>query len=281
MIDKIKLKKFKLDKDPRLVIGLLDGEFGHVFRTPDKFYEYSYVLEDVVRGRYVIVSYSPKFSNASGLTIELNPSRFKSLNELVGFVSLFGSVSDFEISRIDFNSDITAPFSEVFRFLIVQNKMSRDVFSYGNQRCGVVFGNKPEVIIVYDKAFELSQKIKYRFKHLKGQSPDQLTRFEVRNFKNTVKVKSFEDIHEYVDVNPFEKIRSYSLKDVPELKPRSLGLYLRFLELLNEDGLHHARKELGQGGNFSSAYEKYLTDQFVSERLFKQHKHELREFLNG
>lgn len=281
MIDKIKLKKFKLDKDPRQVIGLLDGEFGHVFRTPDKFYEYSYVLEDAVSGRYVIVSYSPKFSNASGLTIELNPSRFKSLNDLVEFVSLFGSVSDFEISRIDFNSDIIAPFSEVFRFLIVQNKMSRDVFSYGNQRCGVVFGNKPEVIIVYDKAFELSQKIKYRFKHLKGQSPDQLTRFEVRNFKNTVKVKSFEDIHEYVDVNPFEKIRSYSLKDVPELKPRSLGLYLKFLELLNEDGLHHARKELGQGGNFSSVYEKYLTDQFVSDQLFKQHKRELKEFISG
>lgn len=220
------------------------------------------------------VKTKPRLSHISPVCIELNPSNFSSLDQLLDFISDFYEPSFLKIKRIDHCVDIPIAISQLHSMVKVPRKMKRSDFQYSDELTGFDIGRGHEVFVFYNKGFERISSRKYR--DLKN-GLTHLSRIEVRHTKNKIQHENLLNLAAYKLINPFEKIEFYNLReDCMENKKAKA-----FQTLCATNGLQSLYKRLNQNSNFQRTYGKFLEESNLGQLIHEQYLESLSNFIEG
>jgi hypothetical protein len=212
----------------------------HQFRVAD--HEYA-CIDIKINPRFTSYKYRSHY-------IIINPSRFECLNEFIAFLHSIIPGFDIEepiIRRIDLVVDINLPLDYFRKHMQVKRKR---YFKYiESDSDSIVFGKRPERIVVYDKAKRLGL-------------PDNvcLTRVEKLQTKQKRLITRLTQIPELLHLDPFTNI-SFSECFVQWKECKSLDDQVKisgFEKMIEEIGFHETRKQLNRSRHFIRDYSKYF-----------------------
>jgi DNA relaxase NicK len=191
------------------------------------------------KNHLVSIHLEPKLPNVSPLKIEINPSHFDSHEGLRMFLGQFCLIDDLKITRVDHSVDVyTHSVTDFHSALVCSRKKSRELYKSGVELTTFYLGNRPERVIVYNKA-------------LKDGASDQLkTRVEVQQYRDKVPITSFVKLVNYQSINPFEIL---NFKEIPDIEPEALADRKKLLRLkyeINMRGAQASYKYLNSHSNF-------------------------------
>jgi hypothetical protein len=180
----------------------------------------------------------PRYSGISPVKIETNPSRFHSFKDLKGLISkVFTDSSTLKVTRVDHCADIGIPIEIVFKSLIFSRKKSREQFM-DSKLTGFSFGNSPEKLVVYDKAF-------------KEKIHGIVTRVELRHFGSKVTHRDFDSLSSYLSFHPFNALKFNRLVASPVGNLREQRKRELVAELMEAGGAQGMFKTLNRQSNFN------------------------------
>jgi hypothetical protein len=169
---------------------------------------------------------------------------------------------------------------EVRKSIRVKHKRGRHDYPEKDYFTGFELGCDQEIICIYDKAFELLKRRKYR--QIKGSHPNVLTRIEVRQRTKKILYPNYHDIKNYISTNPFKAIEFYKLDNIPSLPEYEQFKAWKLISKLEESGcLHGAIKRLNRNNNFNRDNSFLLRDRELEISIEKQFKENLTEFFGG
>jgi hypothetical protein len=263
MLDKAKLTS-KFEIEPKQVHATAKKLYRFEVNLLDRHYLYCRKYSSS-SGQVMTVKTSPKQTNISPISIELNPSHFSGLNELSLTLSELIPLEHLRFSRIDYSSDIPISFSDLWRQADVKYKVMRDRYR-GSETTGLYFGCHNHIVKIYDKAKE-------------SNLGHPLTRVEVLQKHKSVSVVNFLDLHKLSDFDPFENVRFMSLR-LPDNygSPKS---YEALKVQIEREGLCIARKVLGRQNNFTKTFGRYLEPSTANTLLRENHFTEINNFLRS
>ena len=241
-------------------------------RVSDKSYEQAWIIKSHSMN-LMSVKWSPyRTDKLPAISVFCNPKLFgkfyileKTLKEM------FGS-TDFRLNRIDFCEDIDIPVHYLHSSIKVKYKQNIETYfeekntGRSGRLTGFYLGSSNNLLTVYDKGYE---RFKKRLKKSKENicSVGVESRIEVRLKNNKLPFRSFEEIEEYRDFNPFESIQMYEKAiDVPKQRTAQALAFL-----ISEVGLQQAYQAISKKGKFKRDYELYFSERNISEELYKHH----------
>ena len=221
--------------------------------------------------------YNPKLSTLKQNTFETNPNHFSTFLELVSLFNQFIDLNSLELSRIDHAVDIPYPLDYIQARIRVKNKIKRSDYD-SDKLTGFEIGRGNEIIVVYDKAYEIISKKKYRL--IDKTSLGNLTRIEVRHKGPKIQHNKFLDLPKYLESNPFNKISLYEFSNSPEMSE----LEKRKAEYVKGNcetwGLQHTFKSLNASNNFSKTYSKYISPSEINKIILEDYRSKLSNFFS-
>lgn len=261
------LDKLKLITKEELAPDLLHRRLGEIATQTkgnlDRLYLCSRTY--IVNGQHIVLKTNGKQSNISPVCVELNPSSFSGLSELVGAIESFIDPSILRISRVDHTVDLPVKYTFLKNKIDVKFKVMRSDF-HGTKPTGMMIGRGNETICIYDKTEQA--KLEY-----------DLTRIELREKFGSVGVSKLSDLSLLLNIDPFTKIR---IMDIGE--PNNNGsprCYLQLRDSIEAKGLLLARKELSCGNNFTKTFEKYLVPSEYDGLMRTLYMENLSKFLRS
>jgi hypothetical protein len=272
MFDKMHIKvTSEIQEEPLL-------DMGYRSLPGDAQYRKRLVLDEG-NGRLITVKLQPYYQSAR-LSIESNPSRYSCGEEFIEKVLKIAPVESMTIDRLDHAVDLSTPYLNIREIVRVKRKMNCDVYKEREAKrakklTGMTFGQRPEVISIYDKAYQLTSGLK--LSKLPGESQGITTRVEVRQYNSKVPFKSIFELHAYLNYNPFENIESYTFKDESEPSDKLLRLR-RDIQLV---GFNDIYDELNASGNFNRTWGKYFIRGNIGNELHEIYRSNCRKFLVG
>ncbi len=272
MFDKMHLKTAENFNEDRL------SKLGFRSIPGDGQYKRRHLLE-ASNGQSLTLKTCPYYSNAQN-SIELNPSRFTSWQDVKLIMSEFVDLNSCLIDRLDHAVDIETPFERVREVIRIKRKQTIERFkefehSKSKIHTGIKAGEKPEIFCIYDKGLQVTNR--FKFKSIPGARRGVLTRFEVRHYANRVPFSKLSQIENYLEINPFEKIESYELRSDIEASDKVLRLR-RDIQLVGFDGIYH---ELNGSGNFNRTWGKYFEKKPLDNELREIYQSNCRKFLGA
>lgn len=245
----------------------------------DKHYRLSVSLR---RGgsHYLTIKTQPRQINIRPTLLSLNPARLSGKSELLKITSnlLRGQL---EINRIDLCSDIEAPIEDLYSRTRVKFKQKVSEFEHGSKLTGYYFGVKNEVLVIYDKAYQLEKSRKIRPKYIKGSTKSTVTRFEVRLKGGKIPHRSLEKIGFYREYNPFSFLEIENFANADTIKPAD-SLKAKFLrEQCEAFGFNHTSKLLGASNNFNKTFGRYLSRSSENDDLLNNYRKNISTFLEN
>lgn len=269
MFDKMHLKTFEPISDKQLlsrgyIRGHGDGQYRKLFRL------------QLSPSKIITVKTCPYWSSA-GPSIELNPSKFDYWNEITDQLSTLVDQKFITIDRLDHAVDVPYSFRKIREKVRIARKHNIERYrekevSKGIRLTGLVSGGKPEMVCIYDKAYDLSTRGK--FKHIPGAKSGELTRIEVRHFGKKVPFSSLNDIGKYLDYDPFSRVEYYEIKEDVEHSDKLLRLR-RDIQLVGFEGIY---SELNESGNFKKSWGKYFEKKPFNKELTAIYQANQRKF---
>lgn len=251
---------------------------------PDRFYGKAYRL-NLDAQRFILLKTSPRygFGHISPSSIELNPMSWESWKTVLKAISAFVDPECLHLDRLDHVADLPIPISKVHEGLRVKSKQDSEKYwgegseaskAEGYKRgelTGLYYGKRPEVICVYDKAFQIESLRKLR--KIPGAEVGVRTRFEVRHYNRKVLFPRLSDINRYLDINPFEKLEFYEFPASEEKKAEAIR------SLSSELGLHELYIRLNRQNNFKRTHGKHLIQRDLARELHEVYRLKLGNFL--
>ncbi len=221
---------------------------------------------------------SPMRPHISPRAIELNPSKWHSLEEIESAISGFIELEDAVVDRLDLAVDLKEPLESILGGLRIKHKQCSEEINSKQRRRGQItgfyFGRKPNLVCVYDKAYQL--KTLRTATKIQGADEGVCTRIEVRLFGKAVVTPKLSDISTYLELNPFANLEFFELpSEMKTLKGQ------RFLERAKHIGFHDAYFEFNEDGNFKRTIGKQLRVRPLSYQLHEVLKGELRNFIGS
>lgn len=275
MIDKLELRTDNC-KDNAIVN--LSRIYNHTF-VPDKNYRECHVFRNKLNLHVVTIKLKPVFENASYCTFEFNPSKIGSFiktNELISSISK----SNLSIKRIDYAVDVNFSIEAISKSLKVKNKRARYDYKEKDNLTGIEFGSDHEIICIYDKAYELLRRRKYRL--VKGFIPKVLTRIEIRHRAKKIPFKDYSEILNYSSINPFSILEFYKVDNQKIESEYEIFKASRLLHAIHESGcLHGAIKRLNINNNFKRDNSFLIRDLEFEKNLELQFKENLKNYFRG
>jgi hypothetical protein len=275
MFDKLELRT---DNYKTNAISNLSKRYNH-FLVGDKNYRECHIFRNELNAQIITLKLNPVFPNASFCSFEFNPRKlgsFKDTNELIANISDKNLI----IKRIDYAIDVNNPIDEIRKSLKAKNKRARYDYTEKDSITGFELGNDQEVICVYDKAYELLKKRKYRL--IKDAIPRVMTRIEIRHRAKKVPFKNYDEILNYCTINPFKALEFYKLTDMKEATEYELYRASKLLHTIQESGcLHGAIKRLNQNNNFKRDNPFLIRDIELEQSLERQFKSNLDAYFGG
>jgi hypothetical protein len=274
MIDKLELRTDFMKAD---AIEALANSYDH-YLIGDKNYRDCCVFK--FKGNHVVtVKTRPVFPNASFCSIELNPSKFESFKQMTDLISIIAD-QDLLIKRIDFAVDLPVPLEQIRKAIKARHKRIRHDYKENDVCTGFELGSDQEIICIYDKAYELLTRRKYR--RLNDQTPRVMTRIEIRLRSKKIPLKRFEELTHYVEINPFEILEFYKINSSEEISEFQHFRLNKFLFTLDESGcLHGAIKRLNSNNNFKRDNTYLVRDSYLETFIANQLRENLTTFLGS
>ena len=226
---------------------------------------YSYCRQYQINNSKIVLKTNPKLSSISPLSIELNPSHFSGLNEMIDTISIMAPPETLKFSRLDYSSDLPVRFVDIWKMVDVKYKVLRDRYR-GASATGLYFGANNHLINIYDKS-------------LKSSLSHPITRFEIREKHRSLTITTLSQLENLLDYNPFKPLRIMTIKE-----PANYGSpssYEKLKASIDLEGLSVARRCLGEQNNFAKTYEKYLEPSPFMMQLNENHLSEVSKFLRS
>lgn len=274
MIDKLVLTR-KFFRETPTIIETIHSQGFTTRRIPCNNFEHCHVIS---RGETFIaaIKFHPRLPSGNDISLETNPSRFKTLAEYRTAFSPIVDLSTMKISRIDLAADLPISIDQAMLWTRVTHKRMAAEYKDKGRLTGFDFGKGNEFISIYDRAFEREQRRKYR--PIPGETAGLCTRFEVRKKGRKIPYREVGQLHLYLEVDPFEGIEFYQ---VPEELPSSSRKSIRlnyFRELVHCYGLNRAIKLENQSSNFSKTYKPLLVQPSLNKQLTEIYRNNLSNF---
>ena len=187
----------------------------------DKHYNNVQVLKKG-EDRFITIKSKPRNYMSNILPkIQINPSYFKSHRDVLSIISDLGLYpKDLSLTRIDLNVDLHISLQSFNSCLRVKNKQIRADYYKGFLLRGVYFGQGNDIVVVYDKAFQLNKETL----QFKGSSDYlDITRIEVRKKTNSLPFKTFDQLSNYIDLDPFKNLEVYDLSQFQAINQLQSG----------------------------------------------------------
>lgn len=232
---------------------------------------------DMGEGKTIAIRVDPYYPSALP-SIEFNPSKFNHWSELESALSLFTSLKNLTIDRLDHAVDVKAPFLDVRSKIRIKRKQTACSYSQIEARKGVIregikMGEKPEVYCIYDKGCEVTSR--YRFKPIPGVKLGINTRVEVRQFNKKVTFPNLLDLRKYINHDPFENLVTFEVDDSCQDKLK-LEDIKRDLRLISFDELYVSKN---LNGNFFRTYGRCFKRSNLSDQIRDDYQSKIRSFI--
>jgi hypothetical protein len=241
----------------------------------DQNYSEAFIVS--LNGARVVVKSSPRFSygKASETRLELNPSHFKSWNSCLASIEKLLDPSSCFIKRIDHATDLPMPITQVHQCVRVKFKKGSQLYCenrMSGEITGMYFGKNPELHCYYDKAYELSGKLKT--KRIPGSEVGVVTRFEVRHQKKKVLHPRLLDLKNYLNTNPYENVQFLEVDPgMAQKKAEAIRT------LVAQDGLSTLHHNLNRNHNAMRTL-KGMKERDLGAELYEVYQENLRHFFN-
>lgn len=284
MLDKLHLRTDVVFESELLMLKKWRCEKTKIF---DKFFSDCFQV-DFGQGKVIVFKTAPLpyFSNVQGARFEFNPCKWNSFKELCSCLSQFSSLDELEIVRIDHAADLSVSIMEVLgqmrvKFKSKRNKRGEEVFQddigyRGRYTTGQYFGSKegPELICVYDKAYQMKKLGHYT--PIRGEKSGEKTRIEIRNFKNKIQVKKFNELEKYQELAPFKNIQFLMISPKAPMNEKR-----RYLEQYMEDrSMTEVYSKFNNDNNFVRDYRQYFEESPLREELERIYGENLRQWFS-
>lgn len=217
----------------------------------------------------------PRQQNLKQTCLQINPSKFDCFLDLSHVVHkvLSGVIY---INRIDFCVDINISIDDLQSRLRIKSKQKRTEFEEGSRLTGFYFGTRAEVIAIYDKSYQLNKKSLKLSKT--GINVDR-TRIEVRKKGAKVSINQFNDLKEYINLNPFSSVLILDFNDPELLKENARQKAVWFQRQCEQIGFNQAYRMFNTSNNFSKTFSRYISDSNLNEEILKTYQQTLSTFL--
>ncbi len=242
-----------------------------------------------INGKFIFLSADPKpfFNEIPDYKITWHQSQWKNQKEVVEtFIDLFGPHNAYHIffngrtHRIDAFVDIEFDYDTAKKAIyrsgvsVVENHKSDLKTCY--------LGAKgPKQAVFYEK--EIKRKnLDLKFKKSKEYSHN--VRVESRFFNSGVPIKNYSEYSKLSEVNMFDHIKTHYFKP-DKLKSasssRKIDKVREFCDLVEKEGIHHARRKLNKNRNFYRTIEPLLKEVGIDLNLSKKWKKKVRDRIVG
>lgn len=260
---------------------IMDNNLREVFgcqniaTIPDAIYRSVKTLKNG-ENHLLTIKTNPVWSHTKKTKIELNPVSWESFNELNSQLSQVIDPDSLNIVRIDHCVDIDETVQFLFEGLRMKYKQnSSSHFEVEGNREGITgfyIGREPELLCVYDKAYEITKRKK--LKKLRGEIIGQKTRIELRQSGRAVPVKEYTGLKKYLEIDPFGKVEFLILDAVKAEDTR-----IRMLEaLIGKNGLTNTYNQLNKHNNFKRNFKKVFKGSTITDQMKELYWNNLGQF---
>lgn len=277
------LKNYLNESNPKLsrnqrVDNKLDKGNNYLIKNGYNCHVHGFVKEN----KFIMVSSKPKqfFHTMPDFKITWHQSQWKDQKEVVEeFVKIFGRHDAFaiickgKVIRSDYWID-----SEL-SYEITKQATYRPGVSVSDQRRGerrsFYLGTKGlKQSVFYEKPCKDRNKLDIKFKKSK-KAIEKVTRFEVRYFGKKVPIATYANYIDTAEINLFEHIKTCLFKrekvlELAKKKKIDSDKVVQFLDLVEKEDLHHARKRFNKNRNFYRTIEPILKQAGVDLNLSKR-----------
>jgi hypothetical protein len=271
MLDKLELRTDIILPN---ALDKLSKSYQH-YGIRDKNYRDCHLFRDEKHNQIVTIKLNPVFSNASACSFELNPTKFNNISEVQNLIGLI-STNDMIIKRIDYAVDIPEPIENIRNTIRAKYKKCRFDYREKDYLTGFELGSGLEVVSIYDKGFEKLSRRKY--KSIKDIPKNTLTRIEVRHRGKRVPFRRYEDLYEYLNINPFSTLEFYKMDENQIKTDYQNYKAINLIQEINRTGFHGAFKKNNQNNNFKRDYKFLNRDTELESFIFNTYQNNLKQY---
>ncbi len=206
-------------------------------------------------------------------SVQLNPCSWNFLTDLESDLSMITDIKKLRISRIDHCVDLPMSIDEVRKGLRVKYKQSSKTFKESTVSkhgfiTGMYFGDRPETLCVYDKAYELSKKGRVgKLRIKRKENTGAWTRFELRQFHKKVNIEQFEQIRNLLNLNPFHNVQFFKISGSLSRSKKNEALEILF----GYDGFSDTYAKLNRQNNIKRNFGLALNETNFSQELAEKY----------
>lgn len=268
MLDKIFLRSNDLNSYERLIENI-NGISNRHQGVKDNHFKNACVF---YRGgeQFFTIKANPPDENRFAVRIEFNPSKLEGFGELKRIFMNTSFFEGAEVIRLDHCADLRADIADLYSKTRVKYKRGRRIENIDHVS-GLYFGNRPEVYLLYDKAYTPRNKYGTKLKPNRSYEKGKVVRLEVRQFDKRTSISSLIEVPKLVKLNPFEKLISVNFKD--SNKGRSLE------EMSKQNGFSRVYSYLNSSNNFSKTFNQHLEIVDIQGSFLREYQNRLKEFL--
>ena len=268
MLDKIFLRSQETESFPTLVENLTQlGASHHGVR--DSHYKEAWVFQKLGK-QIMTIKTQPLSEGKYPLRLEFNPTKFENIAELERIFLNTDIERTGEIIRIDHCSDLELDIADIYTTTRVKYKRGRRLENIDHVS-GLYFGKKPEVYLLYDKAYLPKNQYSTVLKPNKSIPRGSLVRLEVRQYDKKTPINHLTEIPNLLNQNPFEKLISVEFADSE--KGKSLE------QMCREHGFGRVHSLLNRSNNFNKTYQKFLKPISLQDNFLESYQKSLKQFL--
>jgi hypothetical protein len=247
-------------------------ELGHPITYRDRlgkrrspFRGYQTTISSLIENKRVFIGCDPYGKNLPALMMSFHCSHFSNMTELMEWLGLivegdFQTTTEGFIRRLDCCVDLALPY-ELIREAADQPRVTTISEWTSNSRT-TYFGKHPRQTCFYEKMINIESVDNIPARKLKSNAAGriQAVRVEVSTTGNRVPIKTLGEIEKLHSINPFKHL---TFKQIDEAIVELLSMRKRYpIEAYQlrakQVGAAMAKREIGQGGNFSRNVGKYL-----------------------
>lgn len=268
MLDKIFLRSKEAKCFPSLMENLTQLGANH-YGIRDSHYKEAWVFQKFGK-QLMTIKTQPLSDDKYPLRIEFNPSKFENITELEKLFLNTDIVNEAEIIRIDHCSDLNLNIADIYTTTRVKFKRGRRIENLDHVS-GLYFGKRPEVYLLYDKAYQPKNNYQTTLKPNRDIPRGSLVRLEVRQFDKKTPINHLSEIPKLLEHNPFKKLITVKFSDTS--KGQSLE------HMCREHGFGRVHKFLNGSNNFNKTYQKHLKPTEIQFDFLKKYYEGIEQFL--
>lgn len=215
--------------------------------------------------RELLVKIRPTFSSRFRTRIELNPSRYRSFDEVCQSISSLGiPLEALHVCRIDLCADIEAPLSEVRKGFWAPRKRLESRF-YSQEPTGFYIGKRPDQIAIY----------------IRDNTAQELTRVERRQWDHKCLVRTLIELPLLAEADPFSDLRHFEIIPREECPALRLEAYDHLQSTITHTSIAEASRQQRRQRNFARSTLPLLRDTSLMTMLCNQFRGNVTRFLSG